>query len=162
MLYAQSESLMVYLNKKFIFSSVGCQCSGHPRTIANVCCRYRWLDRWIEVGHVFSLYNFGVDRLGVTYSHSSYSILCLSVAVGTCVNFVATDSVFIRWWEHVSTSQQRSGFYVVGSPHTSLQIVYIFVILQRKYILISSFFILTHTWSIKVSFQKTVTCFYSC
>jgi hypothetical protein len=37
-----------------------------------------------------------MDRLGVTFTHSSYFILCLSVAVGTCVNFAAMDSVFIR------------------------------------------------------------------
>jgi hypothetical protein len=59
------------------------------------------LDGWMEVGHVFSLYNFGVDRLGVTFSHSSYSILCLSVAVGTCVNFTATV------WFYIVGSSQR-------------------------------------------------------
>jgi hypothetical protein len=42
-----------------------------------------------EVNYVFSLYNFGVNRLGITVSHSSYVILCVSVTVGTCVNFVA-------------------------------------------------------------------------
>jgi hypothetical protein len=44
-----------------------------------------------EVNYMFFLYNFGVNRLGVTVSHSSYVIL-LSVAVGPRVNFVATVS----------------------------------------------------------------------
>jgi hypothetical protein len=50
-----------------------------------------------EVNYVFSLYNFGVNRLGITVSHSSSVILCLSVAVGTCVNIVAT--VCFMLWE---------------------------------------------------------------
>jgi hypothetical protein len=42
-----------------------------------------------------------MDRLGVTFTYSSYFILCLSVAVETSVNFVAADSVFIRCCRNV-------------------------------------------------------------
>jgi hypothetical protein len=77
---------------------VGCRSWGHPRTSANVCCHYGWLDGWMNIwmyGSVLPLL-FWMDHLGVTFTHSSYLIVCLSVTVGKCVNFVATDSVFIR------------------------------------------------------------------
>jgi hypothetical protein len=55
-----------------------------------------WMD-------LFSLYSFGMDRLAVTFTHSFYFILCLSISVGTRVNFVATDSVYPLLWERVFT-----------------------------------------------------------
>jgi hypothetical protein len=55
-----------------------------------------------------------MDRLGVTFTHSSYFILCLSVAVGTCVNFVATDCVYPLLWE-VPTVASKSEDWAGGS-----------------------------------------------
>jgi hypothetical protein len=59
-----------------------------------------WLVGWMYIWmyrSVLPLY-FWMNRLGVTFTHSSYFILCLclSVTIVTCVNFAATDSVFIR------------------------------------------------------------------
>jgi hypothetical protein len=54
------------------------------------CLESRLTHEWTEVNYVSSLYNFGVNHLGITVSHSSSVILCLSVALGTCVNFIAT------------------------------------------------------------------------
>jgi hypothetical protein len=57
------------------------------------------------VNYVSSLYNFGVYHLGITVFNSSYVILCLFVAVGTCINFVAAV-----WF-----------FYIMGGSHRILE-----------------------------------------
>jgi hypothetical protein len=48
---------------------------------------------WMDV-YVLPL-QFWMDRLVVTFTHSSHFILCPSVPVGTCVNFLAADPEFI-------------------------------------------------------------------
>jgi hypothetical protein len=52
-----------------------------------------YVGNWMN--YVSSLCKFGMNQIEITISNSSSIILCLSVAVGTCVNFTAT--VWFLW-----------------------------------------------------------------
>jgi hypothetical protein len=59
-----------------------------------------------RINYVSPFYNFGEDRILVTASDSSSITLCLSVAAGTCDNFLATvwfPHKPIRCWGNVSS-----------------------------------------------------------